>query len=84
MKETAIKDTALFTQAAAARAVGVERQAVTNRFMRNKWAPGETIEIHGSTLITGLGVKRWKKERDELEKKESESPQVSPKQESTV
>ncbi|HEY2851120.1 MAG TPA: hypothetical protein VGI97_14670 [Gemmatimonadaceae bacterium] len=62
-------DTDLFTQAAAAREVGVTRAAVTNRLTANKFKAGDTAELAGSTFITRLGIKRWKAERAAQAKK---------------
>jgi hypothetical protein len=58
-----MKDTDLFTKAATARMVGVDRSAVSNRLNRGEFLPSELIEIAGNTLITRRGIARWKRQR---------------------
>lgn len=59
----------LFTQAAAAREMGVTRAAVAQRLARNQFRKGDTDEVAGSTFITRRALTRWKAERAEKARK---------------
>ena len=63
-----MKDTDLFTQAAAAREMGVTSSAVDFRRRQGNFRPNETTEIGGKIFFYRRGLKRWKREREEKQR----------------
>lgn len=61
----------LFTQARAARALGVSRAAVADRIQRGRL---ETQEVAGNTFVTARGLARWKADRARRAKQLTRTP----------